>query len=63
MFDEEMNIVSSASGAKQVTGNNMWTTQVVNKFEVPQNGYLYVFSSNQSNYSVLVECIFSQDRV
>lgn len=46
LYDEHMNLVSTASGALQVKNKDGWQTLETDKIAIPENGFLRVFSSN-----------------
>ena len=48
-FDEQLKFVPSSSGFEQVGGDNVLTTHVRSNLPVNKNGYLYVYSSNETN--------------
>lgn len=52
LFDQNMNVVPASSGAIQVEMGNAWEPLTVDRFDIPVNGYLYVFTSNQSATTV-----------
>jgi RHS repeat-associated protein len=46
LYDEQMNMIPEASGAMQVKNKEGWQTLETDNIEIPQNGFLRVFSSN-----------------
>jgi RHS repeat-associated protein len=46
LYDEQMNMIPEASGAMQVKDKEGWQTLETDKIEIPQNGFLRVFSNN-----------------
>jgi RHS repeat-associated protein len=52
VFDEAFQVIPEASGALQVQTANAWQNMTVPDFEIQQNGYVYVFTSNQSQATV-----------
>ena len=46
LYDEYMNLIAEGSGALQVKEKNGWQTLETEKMEIPQNGFLRVFSNN-----------------
>lgn len=58
MFDEGFNMLPDLSGAIQVEQANAWQNMDVPQFEIPQNGYLYIFTSNQSQTTVSTDNLY-----
>jgi RHS repeat-associated protein len=58
MFDEGFNMLPDLSGAIQVEQANAWQNLDVPQFEIPQNGYLYIFTSNQSQTTVSTDNLY-----
>ncbi|MBC7381856.1 MAG: hypothetical protein H7296_02550 [Bacteroidia bacterium] len=58
IFDENMNFLPQASGAIKVNQANAWSDLTVNRFNVPLNGYLYVFTSNLSAISIRTDNLY-----
>ena len=46
LYDEYMNLIAEGSGALQVKEKDGWQTLETEKMEIPQNGFLRVFSNN-----------------
>jgi RHS repeat-associated protein len=54
LFDEQMRMVNTASGAFQANGNGSWTQiGTTAPMEIPSNGYLAVYLSNSSQMGCL----------
>ncbi|WP_299568499.1 DUF6443 domain-containing protein [uncultured Pedobacter sp.] len=58
LFDQNFNVVHEASGAIQVEQSNAWEPMDVSRFDIPVSGYLYVFTSNQSNVTVHTDNLY-----
>lgn len=58
VFDEGFNILKEASGALQVQQANAWQQMQVPQFEIAENGYVYVFTSNQSQAMVNTDNLY-----
>ncbi len=58
MFDESMHLMEDASGAIQVAQANAWQNMDVPEFTVPQNGYIYVFTTNSSLANVRTDNMY-----
>lgn len=57
LFNERMELVQEMSGAFQVTGEGGWTEiGTTDALEVPQNGYLAVYISNNSASTICNHC-------
>jgi RHS repeat-associated protein len=54
MYDEYMNLIPTASGALQVKNKDGWQTLETDKFMIPQNGFLRVFSNNMETAPVSI---------
>ena len=48
MFDEQFKIVSNSSGSEQVGASGVTTIHVKSDLTIPKNGYLYIYTSNES---------------
>lgn len=57
-FNEDMTLNTDASGALQVTQADGWDKLEIERFEVPQNGYVYIFTSNQGNTTVRTDNLY-----
>lgn len=58
LFDQNFNVVHEASGAIQVEQGSAWEPMDVSRFDIPVSGYLYVFTSNQSNVTVHTDNLY-----
>jgi RHS repeat-associated protein len=47
LYDDQMNLITEGSGAIQVEEKEGWQTLETEQMEIPQNGFLRVFSNNQ----------------
>jgi RHS repeat-associated protein len=57
-FDEKMQFMPQASGAVQVTISDQWKNIDIPAFTVPANGYLYAFTSNQTNVTARMDNMY-----
>jgi|GEM_PF-2063689 len=48
LFDEQFNYVSSSSGFEAVGNNNTYTTHTQSNLPVSKNGFLYIYTSNET---------------
>jgi RHS repeat-associated protein len=55
LYDEQMNMIPEASGALQVKNKDGWQTLETDQIEIPQNGFLRVFSSNMEAAPVSID--------
>ncbi|MCK6612491.1 MAG: DUF6443 domain-containing protein [Bacteroidia bacterium] len=58
LFDETMQLLPEMSQAIQLSQSSAWQSTSTELFTIPQNGFLYVFSSNQSGISVRTDNLF-----
>jgi len=58
LFDETMQLLPEMSQVIQLSQSSAWQTTTTELFTIPQNGFLYVFSSNQSGISVRTDNLF-----
>lgn len=58
VFDNKFKLLPAQSGAMQVAQANAWAGLEVPQFEIAQNGYIYVFTSNQSHMSVNTDNLY-----
>jgi RHS repeat-associated protein len=48
LFDEQFKIVTNISSSEQVGNNGVTTIHVKSDLTIPKNGYLYIYTSNES---------------
>lgn len=58
MFDDGFNLMPDESGVLQVNQANAWQNMDVPQFDIGHNGYLYVFTSNQSQGEVHTDNLY-----
>jgi RHS repeat-associated protein len=58
MFDNGMQFLPDASGAIQVSVSDNWKSIDIEKIKVPENGFLYIFTSNQTPASVYTDNLY-----
>lgn len=58
LFDDNFKLLQEESGLIQVEQSNNWQNLAVTQFPINQNGYLYVFTSNQSQISVRTDNLY-----